>query len=244
MGEVRTTTSAPSSTCKWQRSGGTASTAKRHSSARACKCALRVHTGQRHLSASGGRLCRTLFERRSGERVRAQAQQQPEVHYTKHAQAERPKRVATAARLSAAAHTEAREGKAAAPPFAAASSSPPREERAAPDARAAGANHDVQLEPAEARADRKRCSVVLACDAAPHVSVAGAPRTAREAAAPRQQGLANHGPCAERALRPSACWRGAALASCSGWAALRRSSRPCVSEHAAREWLAQGRRTL
>jgi len=101
---VRTTTSAPSSTCEQRRSGSTAATSKRHYSARACKCALRVHSGQCHVSASAGRLCRTLFERQRRKRARpperARAQTRSVLHAPRGSRTSRACRVRGAAERS------------------------------------------------------------------------------------------------------------------------------------------------
>ena len=101
---MRTTTSAPSSTCKRRRSGSTAATSKRHYSARACKCALRVHSGECHLSASAGRLCRTLFERQRRRRARppeqARAQTRSVLHAPRGSQTSRACRTRGAAERS------------------------------------------------------------------------------------------------------------------------------------------------
>ena len=165
MGEVRTTTSAPSSTSERRRSGSTAATSKRHRSARACKCSQRVHSGQCHLSASAGRLCRTLFERQRRKRARAATRASPGANQKCFTRAARELNVLCVScprrgRAQLPVQRQERQ-QLQQPPSPLTCCDTPSVARAAPEARGNGAHHRVQLEPAEARARRGRFSLVL-----------------------------------------------------------------------------------
>ena len=211
MGEVRTTTSAPSSTCKWQCSGGTAATAKGHYSARACKCPLRVHTGQRHLSASGGRLCRTLFERQRRSAQRACARASPAatggaLHATRAGRASQARRDGGATERSGTHEGMRGRGGSASLRCRLLRSAA----RGAPHLMLALRAPTTMFSMSLLRRVRNGSAAAWCWRArsAARVSSWCSKNRARGGSG-RQHALATHGPCAERALRPSACWRGA-----------------------------------